>query len=159
MNCNKFFGPLRGSALCNTFARSSRFFIGILFAALLMLAAKPATAQNTRQHLRQRAGLLRSRHSQRRGHRSRPRSCHLPRRQKQRLRRIHHLRTPPSAPTPSPSHRRSLKSPASPTSASTPTPTSRTRQDGHRFAGSNRHRRRRQQLRHRRKVCNSRHHD
>jgi hypothetical protein len=48
MNCNKFLGPWRcGSALCNTFARSPRLFFGILFAALLLIAAKPAAAQNT----------------------------------------------------------------------------------------------------------------
>lgn len=47
MNCIKSFGPLRCGALCNTFARSSKLFAGILFAALLLFAAKPAAAQNT----------------------------------------------------------------------------------------------------------------
>src|SRR5271168_3627091 len=48
MNRIKFLGPLRcGTSLCKLIPGTSRIFLGILFAAGMMLAARPAIAQNT----------------------------------------------------------------------------------------------------------------
>jgi Carboxypeptidase regulatory-like domain/TonB-dependent Receptor Plug Domain len=45
---SKSFGPLRSvTAFCSTFASTSRIFIVILFAGVIILAARPAVAQNT----------------------------------------------------------------------------------------------------------------